>query len=163
LSRTLPPAVDAVRLPPSPDNGFGESRKADTPTDTVRLKADTTTDAVGLPPSPGGSGATGKADTTAGATRLRPDALNNVGTRAIRVMRDARERWPRDPEVYEALGVSQIWRGAYDDAIASFQQAVALVPNEGLGYFNLGKAYELKYRNSRRYVQQLRTWYSDAT
>jgi VWFA-related protein len=83
--------------------------------------------------------------------------------KAVRVMREARERWPRDPEVLEALGVAQVWRNALDDAIGSFEQAVALSPDEGVGYFNLGKALELRYRASRRYVQQLRSWVANET
>ena len=78
--------------------------------------------------------------------------------KAIRVMRDAKDRWPRDPEVLQALGVAQVWRGALDDAVESFGQAVALSPDEGVAHFNLGKAFELRYRASRRYVQQLRAW-----
>ncbi len=78
--------------------------------------------------------------------------------KAIRVMRDARQRWPRDPEVLEALGVAQIWRGVPDDAVGSFEQAIALAPTDATGYFNLAKALELRYRASRRYVQQLRSW-----
>jgi predicted Zn-dependent protease len=83
--------------------------------------------------------------------------------KAVRVMRDARERWPRDPEVLEALGVAQVWRNALDDAVGSFEQAIALSPDDGLGYFNLGKALELRYRASRRWVQQLRSWVANDT
>lgn len=78
--------------------------------------------------------------------------------KAIRVMRGAKGRWPGDPQVLAALGVAQIWRGALADAVGSFQQAIALAPEDGVGYFNLGKALELRYRASRRYVQQLRAW-----
>jgi VWFA-related protein len=78
--------------------------------------------------------------------------------KAIRVMRDARGRWPLDPEVVDALGVAQIWRGALDAAVESFEQAITLSPSDATRYFNLGKALELRYRASRRYVQQLRSW-----
>jgi Flp pilus assembly protein TadD len=73
-------------------------------------------------------------------------------------MRDATRRWPSDPEVFQALGVAQVWRNSLDDAIKSFEQTAALAPDEALSYFNLGKALELRYRSSRRYVQQLRSW-----
>jgi tetratricopeptide (TPR) repeat protein len=78
--------------------------------------------------------------------------------KAIRVMRTAKERWPQDAEVSNALGVAQVIRGALDDAVRSFQQAVAAAPAEGVGYFNLGKALEMRYARSRRYVQQTGTW-----
>jgi VWFA-related protein len=78
--------------------------------------------------------------------------------KAIRLLRTAAERWPRDPEVFNALGVVQTARGSLDDAVKSFGQAVAVAPDEAVGYFNLGKAMELRYYRSRHYVQQLRSW-----
>src|SRR5207244_1613685 len=60
-------------------------------------------------------------------------------------------------------GVVQVWRGALDDAIRSFETAIALAPDESVGFFNLGKALELRYRASRRYVQQLRSWVANET
>jgi VWFA-related protein len=78
--------------------------------------------------------------------------------RAIRVMRAAKDRWPRDPDVFNALGVVQVARSALDDAVGSFQQAIASAPAEGTGYFNLGKTLELRYWQSRRYVRQLGRW-----
>ncbi|HZR23088.1 MAG TPA: VWA domain-containing protein [Vicinamibacterales bacterium] len=80
---------------------------------------------------------------------------------ALKILRSARERWPRDPDVFNAMGVVQTSRGAMDDAVKSFQQAVALAPQDETGYFNLGRALELRYVRSRRYVQQLRTWVSN--
>jgi tetratricopeptide (TPR) repeat protein len=77
---------------------------------------------------------------------------------AIRIARAAIERWPADPEPPNALGVVQTVRGALDDAVKSFQSAVAIAPDDTTGYFNLGKALELRYFRSRRYVQQLRAW-----
>lgn len=78
--------------------------------------------------------------------------------KAIHVLRTATERWPRDPEVFNALGVVQTARGSLDDAVKSFGQAIAAAPADAIGYFNLGKAMELRYYRSRHYVQQLRTW-----
>ncbi|MBZ5558870.1 MAG: VWA domain-containing protein [Acidobacteriia bacterium] len=78
--------------------------------------------------------------------------------KAVRLLRTATERWPRDPEVFNALGVVQTARGSLDDAVKSFGQAIAAVPGDAIGYFNLGKAMELRYYRSRHYVQQLRTW-----
>jgi VWFA-related protein len=77
---------------------------------------------------------------------------------AIRLLSDAKRRWPRDPEVFNALGVVQTVRGALDDAIKSFQEAAAVGPNETTSYFNLGRAFEMRYARTRRWVQQLRQW-----
>lgn len=80
---------------------------------------------------------------------------------AIRVLRDSAGRWPHDPEVFNALGVVQTLRGALDDAIKTFQQAVSVAPSDSIGYYNLGRAFEMRYVKSRRYVQQLRAWVSN--
>lgn len=77
---------------------------------------------------------------------------------AIRVARAGIERWPADPELLNALGVVQTSRGALDDAVKSFQSAIAVAPADSTAYFNLAKALELRYARSRRYVQQLRAW-----
>jgi tetratricopeptide (TPR) repeat protein len=82
----------------------------------------------------------------------------NDPDRAIRVLRAAKSRWPKDAEVDNALGVVQVRRGAFDDAVQSFSEAVAIVPQEATGYFNLAKTLELRYHRTRRYVQQTRTW-----
>ncbi len=78
--------------------------------------------------------------------------------KAIRVLRAAKDRWPTDAEVENALGVVQAGRGALDDALQSFSHAIALAPQESIGYFNMAKALELRYVKTRRYVQQTRTW-----
>jgi VWFA-related protein len=78
--------------------------------------------------------------------------------KAIRVLRAAKSRWPKDAEVENALGVVQVGRGALDDALQSFSHAVALAPQDSTGYFNLAKTLELRYLRTRRYVQQTRTW-----
>lgn len=80
---------------------------------------------------------------------------------ATRIARSAMERWPRDPELSNALGVVQTSRGALDDAVKSFQAAIAAAPSDATGYFNLGKALELRFFRSRRYVQQLHQWISN--
>src|SRR5581483_9016160 len=80
---------------------------------------------------------------------------------AIKVLRSARERWASDPEVYNALGVVQTSRGVMDDAVKAFEEAVALAPQDGVSQYNLGRALEMRYMRSRRYVQQLRAWVSN--
>jgi VWFA-related protein len=81
--------------------------------------------------------------------------------KAIRVLRVAAERWPADHEVFSALGVVQMSRGAVDDGVRSFQQVIALAPNDPIGYFNLAKSLEIRFSKSRRYVVQTRTWVSN--
>jgi len=77
---------------------------------------------------------------------------------AARIARAGIERWPKDPELLNALGVVQTSRGALDDAVKSFQTAITVAPQEATAYFNLAKALEMRYTRSRRYVQQLRSW-----
>ncbi len=78
--------------------------------------------------------------------------------KAIRALRAAEGRWPDDAEVYEALGVVQVMRGSLDDAIGSFQKALAKAPNEAVGHFNLAKTLELRYVRTRRFVERTHTW-----
>jgi tetratricopeptide (TPR) repeat protein len=77
---------------------------------------------------------------------------------AIKVLREAEQRWPADAEVANAVGVIQIRRGALDAAIASFERAIGLAPGEGLGYFNLGRAHQLRAQKLQRYDRQLERW-----
>lgn len=81
--------------------------------------------------------------------------------RAVRTARAALEHWPKDAELYQALGVVQTVRGSLDDAVKSFREALAIAPQDANAYFNLGKAMELKYARSRHYVSQLRKWVSN--
>src|SRR5262245_52051393 len=78
--------------------------------------------------------------------------------KATRVLRDGEKRWRRDNELLNALGVVQVTRGALDDAVQSFEEAVKAAPTDAVGYFNLGKACELRYWKFRRYVSQTRQW-----
>lgn len=64
---------------------------------------------------------------------------------AVSVLREAEQRWPNDTEPHNALGVVLVSRGALDDAIAAFRRAIAAAPDDGLAYFNLGRAYQLLY------------------
>jgi tetratricopeptide (TPR) repeat protein len=77
---------------------------------------------------------------------------------AVAVLREAEKRWPADPDVYNALGVVQVRRGALDAAVESFEKAVAIAPAEPLGHFNLGRAYQMRYLKSVRYVATVRRW-----
>jgi VWFA-related protein len=81
---------------------------------------------------------------------------------AIAVLRAAERRWPADAEVYNALGVIQVRRGALDDAVESFAKAVKTQPDSALGYFNLGRAREMRYVRSRRYVPTTGGWVGNA-
>jgi VWFA-related protein len=81
---------------------------------------------------------------------------------AISVLRAAERRWPTDADVYNALGVVQIRRGSIDDAVESFAKAVKAEPESALGYFNLGRAHEMRYARSRRYVATTGGWVGSA-
>jgi tetratricopeptide (TPR) repeat protein len=81
--------------------------------------------------------------------------------KATRLLRTAAERWPSDHEVWSALGVVQVQRGALDDAVKSFERAIGLARSDATGYFNLGKTLELRYRKGRRFIRQTGTWMSN--
>jgi len=59
------------------------------------------------------------------------------------------------------MGVVHTTRGSLDDAVKAFQGAIAVAPRDAIGYYNLGRALEMRYYRSRRYVQQLRAWVSN--
>jgi VWFA-related protein len=77
---------------------------------------------------------------------------------AIKVLRAAEQRWPNDPEVLDAIGVMQIRRGALDAAIESFERATAVAPGDALGYFNLGRALQMRLLKLQRYDPQMQKW-----
>src|SRR4029077_4751850 len=52
--------------------------------------------------------------------------------KAIDVLKTARQRWPANADVLNALGVIEAGGGALDDAIKILQEAAALVPNESI-------------------------------
>jgi len=70
--------------------------------------------------------------------------------KAIRVLGDAKRRWVKDAEVDNALGVVQAERGALDDAVKSFSEALAAAPQEAVGYYNLARTLELRHRRNTR-------------
>ena len=79
-------------------------------------------------------------------------------TKALAVLRDAEARWPSEAEIHNAVGVIHVRRGALDEAVAAFSRAAASAPQEPLAYFNLGRAYELRFARGQRYVSSQRRW-----
>jgi tetratricopeptide (TPR) repeat protein len=77
---------------------------------------------------------------------------------ALKVLRDAARRWPKDPEIYNAMGVLQIRKGALDSAIESFSQATAAAPQDSLGFFNLGRAYQMRSVKSQHFDSARERW-----
>lgn len=73
---------------------------------------------------------------------------NDMG--AYKVLEDASKRWPKDAEVYDAMGVIQVRARALGDAIDSFQHATKLAPKDPLGWFNLASAYHAAYLDFTR-------------
>lgn len=84
--------------------------------------------------------------------------LQHDESAAIRVLRDAERRWPSDPEVFDAIGVIQVRRGALDAAIDSFERAMTVAPSDALGYFNLGRTLQMRLLKSQRYDPQMQKW-----
>jgi VWFA-related protein len=80
---------------------------------------------------------------------------------ALRVLAEAARRWPDDPDVLNATGVIHLARGSVEAAVRAFERAVAVRPDEALGHFNLGRAYEVRFVRSVRLVQASRQWYRD--
>ena len=78
--------------------------------------------------------------------------------KAIRLLRDGSLRWPKDPEMFNALGVVQAAHGSLDDAIGSFRKGIEADPAEPTTYFNLGKAMEMRYFARRRFYAPTRRW-----
>jgi tetratricopeptide (TPR) repeat protein len=70
--------------------------------------------------------------------------------KAIDVLRKAEQRWPKDVEVFNAIGSIQASRGALNDAVKTFEQGAALNPNDATACYNLAKASELRYIQSTR-------------
>ena len=64
---------------------------------------------------------------------------------AVSLLREATRRWPKDPDTHNALGLVLFKRGASDDALESFERAVAVAPEDGVGWLNLGTAVHARY------------------
>jgi len=77
--------------------------------------------------------------------------------RAADVLRSATQRWPRDTDAWNALGVAEVHRGDLDAAIAAFRKATEIDARDSLAYFNLGRACEQRYEHSRRLDTSRRT------
>jgi Flp pilus assembly protein TadD len=77
---------------------------------------------------------------------------------ALKVLRDAEQRWPKDAEIFNAMGVLQIRRGALDSAIESFEKATRVAPDDGLGYFNLGRGYQMRAVKFQRFDSARERW-----
>ena len=88
------------------------------------------------------------------------DTYAQIGelTRALAVLRDAETRFPRSGDVQSAIGVIHVKRGAMDEGIQALTKAAALKPDDPLAFLNLGRAYELRFYRSRRYVTSQRRW-----
>jgi tetratricopeptide (TPR) repeat protein len=70
--------------------------------------------------------------------------------KAIEVLRQAEARWPKDVDVYNALGVVQLARGALDDAIETFARGVGVSASDSTANYNLAKTCELRFIRASR-------------
>ena len=84
--------------------------------------------------------------------------LQHDESAALKVLRDAERRWPADQEVFDAIGVIQVKRGAVDAAVEAFTAATSVAPREALGWFNLGRALQMRWVRSQRYDKQREAW-----
>ena len=74
----------------------------------------------------------------------------NDRKKALEVLRAARQRWPRDADVLNAIGVIEGGGGQLDDAIKVLTDATTVAPAESISYLNLAKAFEMRYAKRRR-------------
>jgi VWFA-related protein len=70
--------------------------------------------------------------------------------KAIDVLRAAEKRWPNDVEVYNAIGVVQVGRQAFDDAIKTFEKAVEVGPDDATACYNLARTHEMRFIQAQR-------------
>ena len=78
------------------------------------------------------------------------------GTDAIAILRDAARRWPTEPEPQNALATQLVKRGALDEAIDILKSITTAKPADSLGFFNLGRAYHLRYLRLQQNVASAR-------
>lgn len=85
------------------------------------------------------------------------DALSLEGKDkdGIALLSEAERRWPKDAEIENALGVLLVRRDALDRAIESFTKATELAPDDASGYFNLGRAYQIRFAKAEHYNMAL--------
>ena len=84
--------------------------------------------------------------------------LQQNETAALKVLRDAETRWPKDAEVANAIGVIHVRRGSLDAAVESFERATRVQPEDALGYFNLARTCQMRMLKSQRYDRQSEKW-----
>ena len=86
------------------------------------------------------------------------DAFINLGRSAdaLAMLREAARRWPTEPEPQNAVGTMLVRRGAYDEAIDVFSRITTAQPADSLGFFNLGRAYQLRYLRLQQNVASAR-------
>jgi tetratricopeptide (TPR) repeat protein len=73
----------------------------------------------------------------------------NERRKSIDVLRAARQRWPKDPDLFNALGVIEAGGGDVNAAIKTFREGVVAVPNDAMMHLNLAKALEMTYMKKR--------------
>ena len=84
--------------------------------------------------------------------------LQQNDTAALKVLRDAETRWPKDAEIANAIGVIHVRRGSLDAAVESFERATRVQPEDALGYFNLARTCQMRMLKSQRYDRQTEKW-----
>jgi tetratricopeptide (TPR) repeat protein len=80
----------------------------------------------------------------------------NERRKALDVLKAARQRWPANADVLNALGVIEAGGGDVDGAIKVLRETIALAPQESITYLNLAKALEMEYFQKRHNLQLLK-------
>jgi VWFA-related protein len=87
------------------------------------------------------------------------DAYLSLGrlTDTLTVLRNAAGRWPNEASPHDAIGVVLVRRDDLDGAIKEFELATQAAPGDGLGFYNLGRAYQMRYERLQRNVSSPNT------
>ncbi len=75
---------------------------------------------------------------------------------AFRLVRMAREKTPRDPNVMDTMGWIFYKRGSYLNAVSELEESLSLNPDNALAHYHLGMAYYKlsKFDKAREHIRQ---------
>jgi tetratricopeptide (TPR) repeat protein len=79
----------------------------------------------------------------------------NDRRKALDVLRTARQRWPKDADVFNALGVTQAGGGDLNGATKTLREGIVALPADAMMHLNLAKVLEMIYMKKRRESQLL--------
>jgi tetratricopeptide (TPR) repeat protein len=97
---------------------------------------------VCLPCLAGRTFAQGDSDLGSTLTQIQKLIHQSETSEALTQLRRALKRFPREPNLYNFLGVIEAQSSGYAAAEASFRKAIELGPRLAAAYFNLGRLYQ---------------------